>query len=144
MCFSKTSCWKIFGEMHGGAHADFPAVCRPGGGGGRAAVCEPGDHKSYDSDSGLSDDNDASSSSKLVVVACKTETEGDPSASDLPEESPHEETDHESAAVETATKGLSDGEPGVSGKENKTVCVCVWCVVCVRAVCVCIMCVWTF
>ncbi|KAG7247835.1 hypothetical protein CRUP_003561 [Coryphaenoides rupestris] len=64
LCFSKTSCWKIFGEMHGGAHADFPAVCRPGGGGGGgggAVVCEPGDHKSYDSDSGLSDDNDANS-----------------------------------------------------------------------------------
>ncbi|KAG7249605.1 hypothetical protein CRUP_036432 [Coryphaenoides rupestris] len=106
LCFSKTSCWKIFGEMHGGAHADFPAVCRPGGGGGGgggAVVCEPGDHKSYDSDSGLSDDNDA---------------KGDPSASDLPEESPQEETDHESAAAETATKGLSDGEPGVSDSTN--------------------------
>ncbi|XP_030225140.1 homeobox protein Nkx-3.2 isoform X1 [Gadus morhua] len=107
MCFSKTSCWKIFGEMNSGS-ADFPSACRPSSDGG---TCEPGDNKSYDSDSGLSDDNDGK------PVVCKTETEVDP-ASDLLEESLQEETDHESTAVENA-KGLSDCEPNVSGKRRK-------------------------
>ncbi|XP_029368696.1 homeobox protein Nkx-3.2 [Echeneis naucrates] len=85
MCFSKTTCWKIFGEMNGGSRGDD------------AEVCEPTDQKSYDSDSGLSDDNDTK-----TPVVCKSEKDGDP-ASDVPEE-----TDHESAAAENAK---SDSEP---------------------------------
>uniref|UniRef100_A0A667X0S6 Homeobox protein Nkx-3.2 n=1 Tax=Myripristis murdjan TaxID=586833 RepID=A0A667X0S6_9TELE len=87
MCFSKTACWKIFGDMNSGS-ADFPSACRSDDGG----TCEPTDQKSYDSDSGLSDDND----SKTLAV-CKSEKDGDP-ASDLLEESLQEETDQESAA----------------------------------------------
>ncbi|KAF7660985.1 hypothetical protein LDENG_00271270 [Lucifuga dentata] len=90
MCFSKTACWKIFGEMNAGARRDD------------VGACEPTDLKSYDSDSGLSDDND----SKAAAV-CKSEKDGDP-ASDVPEESLQEETDHESAAVENAK---SDRDP---------------------------------
>ncbi|XP_071756455.1 homeobox protein Nkx-3.2 [Centroberyx gerrardi] len=100
MCFSKTACWKIFGEMNGGS-ADFPTACRSDDGG----ACEPTDQKSYDSDSGLSDDND----SKNLAV-CKSEKDGD-QASDVLEESLQEETDHESAAVENAK---SDCEPNVT------------------------------
>lgn len=97
MCFSKTACWKIFGEMNGGSRGD----------GGEA--CEPADQKSYDSDSGLSDDND----SKTPVV-CKSEKDGDP-ASDVPEESL--DTDQESAAVENAK---SDSEPNnATGRWNR-------------------------
>lgn len=103
MCFSKTACWKIFGEMNNGSEG-FAAACRSDEG-----TCEPGDQKSYDSDSGLSDDND----SKTRAV-CKSERDGDP-VSDVPDESLQEETDHESTAVENA-KGLSDCEPNVSGK----------------------------
>ncbi|XP_029021110.1 homeobox protein Nkx-3.2 [Betta splendens] len=91
MCFSKTTCWKIFGEMNGGPRRD-------GGG-----VCEPPDRKGYDSDSGLSDDNEGK-----PAAACSSEKDADP-ASDVQEESVQEETDHESAAAEN-TK--SDSEPG--------------------------------
>lgn len=90
MCFSKSACWKIFGEMNGGSRRDV------------GETCEPTDQKSYDSDSGLSDDND----SKTAAV-CKSEKDRDP-ASDVPEESLQEETDHESAAAENAK---SDSEP---------------------------------
>lgn len=90
MCFSKTACWKIFGEMNGGSRRDD------------GEAYEPADQKSYDSDSGLSDDND----SKAPAV-CKSEKDLDP-ASDVPEESLQEETDHESAAAENAK---SDSEP---------------------------------
>ncbi|KAK5896762.1 homeobox protein Nkx-3.2 [Pseudochaenichthys georgianus] len=90
MCFSKTACWKIFGEMNGGSRRDD------------GEACEPADQKSYDSDSGLSDDND----SKTPAV-CKSEKDRDP-ASDVPQESLQEETDQESAAAENAK---SDSEP---------------------------------
>uniref|UniRef100_A0A3Q2XLZ3 Homeobox protein Nkx-3.2 n=1 Tax=Hippocampus comes TaxID=109280 RepID=A0A3Q2XLZ3_HIPCM len=74
VCFSKTTCWKIFGDVH-------------------SASGEPPE-KSYDSDSGLSDDNDA----KPPGVAQGLQPEkGAGTASDVPEESPQEETDHESA-----------------------------------------------
>ncbi|XP_068182593.1 homeobox protein Nkx-3.2 [Antennarius striatus] len=89
MCFSKTACWKIFGEMNGGSRGDD------------GESCEPTEQKNYDSDSGLSDDND----SKTAAV-CKSEKDGDP-ASDGPEES-LQETDHESANAENAK---SDSEP---------------------------------
>ncbi|KAJ3587326.1 hypothetical protein NHX12_010924 [Muraenolepis orangiensis] len=140
MCFSKTSCWKIFGELNGGGggggSADFPAPCtRPPprrGDGRRTTTCDEEetllhDHKSYDSDSGLSDDNidgcGGGSKRPPVVVVCKTETEGDlhpvASGSDLlEEESPQEETDHESSAVEHAKGLLSDCEPSVSDSTN--------------------------
>lgn len=90
MCFSKTACWKIFGEMNGGS------------GSNDGEHCEPSDQKSYDSDSGLSDDNDR----KLSAVR-KSEKDGEP-ASDVQEESLHEETDHESAAADNAK---SDSDP---------------------------------
>lgn len=92
MCFSKTACWKIFAEMNGGSR------------GGDGGACDgPTDHqKCYDSDSGLSDDNDGK-----TPAVCKSEKDGDP-ASDVPEESLQEETDHESAAAENAK---SDSEP---------------------------------
>ena len=98
MCFSKSACWKIFGEMNS-APEDFAAACRSDQG-----ACERSDHKSYDSDSGLSDDND----SKTTAV-CKSEKDVDPASDVL------EETDHESTAVDNP-KGLSDCEPSVSGK----------------------------
>ncbi|KAM6923776.1 LOW QUALITY PROTEIN: homeobox protein Nkx-3.2 [Xenentodon cancila] len=84
MCFSKTTCWKIFGEMNEGS------------GGNDGDHCEPSDQKSYDSDSGLSDDND-----RKISAARKSEKDGE-RASDVPEESLQEETDHESAAAENA------------------------------------------
>lgn len=91
MCFSKTACWKIFGEMDGGSRRN------------ESEACEPTDQKSYDSDSGLSEDNDSK-----APAPCKSEKDGDP-ASDVPEESLQEETDHESAAAENSK---SDTEPG--------------------------------
>nr|XP_057931735.1 homeobox protein Nkx-3.2 [Doryrhamphus excisus] len=71
--FSKTTCWNIFGgdSRRGGGAADSP----------------PG--KSYDSDSGLSDDNDAK-----VPRGGQPEKDAE-TVSDVPEE-----TDHESAAVD--------------------------------------------
>lgn len=107
MCFSKTACWKIFGEMNGGSRR------------GDGEACVPTDQKSYDSDSGLSDDND----SKIPPV-CKSEKDGDP-ASDVPEESLLEETDHESATAENAK---SDSEPnnatGKSDRKTRLMCSC--------------------
>ncbi|XP_020308148.1 homeobox protein Nkx-3.2 [Oncorhynchus kisutch] len=105
ICFSKTACWKIFGEMDTGSE-DFPAACRSDEG-----ACMASDQKSYDSDSGLSDDND----SKRLAV-CKSEKNRDP-ASDVLEESLLDETDHESTAVDNA-KGLSDCEPNISDSNN--------------------------
>ncbi|KAM9740436.1 homeobox protein Nkx-3.2 [Menidia menidia] len=90
MCFSKTACWKIFGEMNGGSG-------RNGG-----EPCGQIEQKCYDSDSGLSEDND-----RKTPAEGKTEKDGDPT-SDVPEESLQEETDHESAAAENAK---SDSEP---------------------------------
>ncbi|XP_061691076.1 homeobox protein Nkx-3.2 [Syngnathoides biaculeatus] len=76
VCFSKTTCWNIFGDV-------------------RPASGEPPE-KSYDSDSGLSDDNDAKAATK------GPEKGGGETASDVPDESPHEETDPESATVDNA------------------------------------------
>ncbi|XP_077465690.1 homeobox protein Nkx-3.2 [Stigmatopora argus] len=105
VCFSKTTCWKIFGDV-------------------RAASGEPPE-KSYDSDSGLSEDNEP----KAAGIAQGRRAEKDDrderddrdsrdsrddrdardvgAASDVMEESPQEETDHESAA---ADHGKSDCE----------------------------------
>lgn len=91
MCFSRTACWKIFGEMNGVSRRGDDDVS-----------CEQTHPKNYDSDSGLSDDNDTK-----TPVPCTSEKHGDPS-SDVPEESLQEETDHESAAAENAK---SDSEP---------------------------------
>lgn len=91
MCFSKTACWKILGEMNGVSRRGDDDVS-----------CEQTNPKNYDSDSGLSDDNDTK-----TPVPCTSEKHGDP-ASDVPEESLQEETDHESAAAENAK---SDSEP---------------------------------
>lgn len=88
VCFSKTACWKIFGEMNGVSRRED------------GQACKPMDPKIYDSDSGLSDDNESKH-----LSGCKSEKDGD---TDVPEESPQEETDHESTAVEN-TK--SDSEP---------------------------------
>lgn len=81
MCFSKTACWKIFGEMNSSSRRD------------NGDVCEPTDSKIYDSDSGLSDDE------SKALSACKSEKDAD-TVSDIPEESLHEETDQESTSVE--------------------------------------------
>lgn len=105
MCISKTACWKIFAEMDNGSE-DFPGACRS-----EVGTCIPSDQKSYDSDSGLSDDND----SKTPTV-CKSEKDRD-QASDVLEESLQEETDHESAVVENV-KGLGDCDPNVSDSHN--------------------------
>ncbi|XP_028315326.1 homeobox protein Nkx-3.2 [Gouania willdenowi] len=91
VCFSKTACWKIFGDVDDGASRrdDDGEACE--------STTEP---KSYDSDSGLSDDNDGKTS-----VMCKSEIkDGDPAGSDVPEE-----TDLESSAAADNTK--SDSEP---------------------------------
>lgn len=98
MCFSKTACWKIFGEMNGASRRGDGDVS-----------CEQTNPKNYDSDSGLSDDNDTK-----IPVPCTSEKHGDP-ASDVPEESLQEETDHESAAAENVK---SDSEPSnTTGKK---------------------------
>lgn len=97
MCFSKTACWKIFGEMNGASRRGDDDVS-----------CEQTNPKNYDSDSGLSDDNDTK-----IPVPRTSEKHGDP-ASDVPEES-LQETDHESAAAENAK---SDSEPSnTTGKK---------------------------
>lgn len=102
MCFSKTACWKIFGEMNGAPRRGDDDVS-----------CEQTNPKNYDSDSGLSDDNDAK-----IPVPCTSERHGDP-ASDVPEES-LQETDQESAAAENVK---SDSEPSnTTGK--KITCSC--------------------
>ncbi|KAM4733267.1 homeobox protein Nkx-3.2 isoform 1-T2 [Anableps anableps] len=90
VCFSKAACWKIFGDMNEES--------------GRTdeASCVRTEQKSYDSDSGLSDDNDGK-----TPAMRKPERDGEP-GSDVPEESLQEETDHESAAAENAK---SDSEP---------------------------------
>ncbi|KAF6726338.1 Homeobox protein Nkx-3.2 [Oryzias melastigma] len=90
MCLSKTACWKIIGEMNGDP-------MRTGG-----EACEQTEQRSYDSDSGLSDDNDGQ-----TPAACKSEKDGDP-ASDVPDESLQEETDHESGAADNVK---SDSDP---------------------------------
>ena len=108
MCFSKNACWKIFGEMDNGPE-DLANACRSDKG-----TCVPSDHKSYDSDSGLSDDNHSN-----TIAICKPEKDRD-RAADVLEESLQEETDHESTAVENA-KGISDCEPSVSGKITITI-----------------------
>lgn len=101
VCFSKTACWKIFGEMNGG------------GGGARRAAGELRDpipeSKSYDSDSGLSDDTE-----RKDPAACKLEKDGE-AASDVPDESVQEETDLECAAAENAK---SDSEPSHATGED--------------------------
>ncbi|XP_057705997.1 homeobox protein Nkx-3.2 [Corythoichthys intestinalis] len=79
VCFSKTTCWKIFGDV-------------------RAASGEPPE-KSYDSDSGLSEDNDPKAAG--VVQGLRSEKDAG-AASDVPDESPQEETDHESAAADNS------------------------------------------
>lgn len=90
VCFSKAACWKIFGDMNEGSERTDEAPC------------ERSEQKGYDSDSGLSDDNDGKS-----AAARQPERDGE-LVSDVPEESLQEETDHESAAAENAK---SDSEP---------------------------------
>lgn len=92
VCFSKTACWKIFGEMNGGARRAAGELREP----------LPAETKSYDSDSGLSDDTE-----RKDPAACKLEKDGG-AASDVPDESVQEETDLECAAAENAK---SDSEP---------------------------------
>ncbi|XP_026878916.2 homeobox protein Nkx-3.2 [Electrophorus electricus] len=98
VCFSKTACWKIFGEMDG-APDDFSSPCRS-----KDRVCLASENKSCDSDSGLSDDNE----SKAKAGSC-CEKDRDIPASDALDESFQDETDHESTAVDNS-KGLSDCE----------------------------------
>ncbi|XP_077589030.1 homeobox protein Nkx-3.2 [Stigmatopora nigra] len=109
VCFSKTTCWKIFGDVP-------------------AASGEPPE-KSYDSDSGLSVDNEP----KAAGIAQGRRAEKDDredredrdardagAVSDVMEESPQEETDHESAA---ADHGKSDCElHSAADSSGKTKC----------------------
>lgn len=100
VCFSKTACWKIFGEMNGGARRAAGELREP----------LPAETKSYDSDSGLSDDTE-----RKDPAACKLEKDGG-AASDVPDESLQEETDLECAAAENAK---SDSEPShATGKDR--------------------------
>ena len=106
VCFPKATCWKIFGDLDTGTE-DLPSPCK-----GEEGPCMASDRKSYDSDSGLSEENDSKS-----LSACKSEKDMGRSASDALEGSIQDETDHESTAIENA-KGLSDCElsANVSGE----------------------------
>lgn len=75
-------------------------------------ACEQTEQRSYDSDSGLSDDNDGQ-----TPAACKSEKDGDP-ASDVPDESLQEETDHESGAADNV-KSDSDPNNGTGEYRHK-------------------------
>ncbi|KAL2088721.1 hypothetical protein ACEWY4_015620 [Coilia grayii] len=98
VCFPKAACWKIFGEMDA-APEEMSSPCKSDEG-----ACIMVNRKSYDSDSGLSEDNDSK-----ALSACKTEMDRDGPSSDALEESFQDETDHESTAVDNA-KSLSDCE----------------------------------
>ncbi|KAI1888336.1 hypothetical protein AGOR_G00183960 [Albula goreensis] len=98
VCFPKTACWKIFGDLET-ATDDLSSPCKS-----EEGACMASDRKSYDSDSGLSEENDSKS-----LTVCKSEKDMERSASDVLEGSTQDETDHESTAVENA-KGLSDCE----------------------------------
>ncbi|XP_048825843.1 homeobox protein Nkx-3.2 [Brienomyrus brachyistius] len=89
--------WKIFGDMDSTSE-DFPSPCKNEDG-----TCMTSDRKGYDSDSGLSDEND---SKKMTV--CKSEKDLDLSASDALDGSVQDDMD-ESTAGDMA-KGLSDCE----------------------------------
>ncbi|XP_076853530.1 homeobox protein Nkx-3.2 [Brachyhypopomus gauderio] len=97
VCFSKTACWKIFGEMDGASEDLSPRRSKD-----RTRLDTH--QKSCDSDSGLSDDNE----SKAKPGAHSDQIRDIP-ASDVLDESFQDETDHECAAVDTS-KGLSDCE----------------------------------
>lgn len=74
VCFSKSACWKIFDEMDGTERSDER------------------EQQNYDSDSGLSEDNDA-------------RAQRDPKS--MKDADLADETDHESTAADHG-KGLSD------------------------------------
>lgn len=86
VCFSKSACWKIFDEMDGADRSDER------------------EHKNYDSDSGLSEDNDAKAQSDA-----KPEKDADLA----------DETDQESTAAEHC-KGLSDCVSDCNAAEEKS------------------------
>uniref|UniRef100_A0A8C6UEX6 Homeobox protein Nkx-3.2 n=1 Tax=Neogobius melanostomus TaxID=47308 RepID=A0A8C6UEX6_9GOBI len=103
MCFSKTACWKIFGDMNSSSGRED------------GEVCEATDTKIYDSDSGLSDDE-----SKALSV-CKSEKDAD-TVSDIPEESLHEETDQESTSMENIKSDCeANNATDSSAMEDKTI-----------------------
>lgn len=97
VCFSKAACWKIFSEMNGAPEMSSPCKSDDG-------ACMMVNRQNYDSDSGLSEDNDSK-----TLSACKTELDRDEPASDALEESFQDETDQESTLVENA-KSISDCE----------------------------------
>ncbi|XP_066576112.1 homeobox protein Nkx-3.2 [Amia ocellicauda] len=98
VCFPQTTCWKIFGDVEN-ASGDCSSPCKSEG-----EACLASDQKSYDSDSGLSEEND----SKALPV-CKPEKDTDPGSPELLAGSLQDETDPESTAIENAA-GLSDCE----------------------------------
>lgn len=102
VCFSKAACWKIFGGARRSA--------------AESREVPPAETKSYDSDSGLSDDTERKDPGKCDLGKDRG------TASDVPEESVQEETDLECAA---ADNGKSDSEPshatGRSGCEAPVV-----------------------
>ncbi|KAJ8262576.1 hypothetical protein GJAV_G00167990 [Gymnothorax javanicus] len=95
VCFSKAACWKIFGDLDSRAE-DLSSPCKS-----EEGACMSSDRKSYDSDSGLSEEND-------IKSVCKLEKDLERSTDAL-EGSIQDETDQESTALDNA-KGLSDCE----------------------------------
>ncbi|RXM96849.1 Homeobox protein Nkx-3.2 [Acipenser ruthenus] len=99
-CFAKSSCWKIFGDVDTRVSEGFSS---PSKSEGEAGIVS--DQKSYDSDSGVSEENDMK-----TRPVCKSEKDNmELSTSALLEDSFHDETDHESTAMESA-QILSDYE----------------------------------
>ncbi|MBN3298334.1 RAB28 protein, partial [Amia calva] len=114
VCFPQTTCWKIFGDVEN-ASGDCSSPCKSEG-----EACLASDQKSYDSDSGLSEEND----SKALPV-CKPEKDTDPGSPELLAGSLQDETDPESTAIENAA-GLSDCEMSADVSGNLNVTLQVW------------------
>ncbi|MBN3322099.1 NKX32 protein, partial [Atractosteus spatula] len=106
VCFPRSTCWKIFGEVDN-VSEEFSSPCRS-----EAEACLASSQKVYDSDSGLSEEND----SKTLTV-CKSEKDLDRSTTELLERSLQDETDHESTVIENAN-GLSDCETSANVSDS--------------------------
>ncbi|MGH0183653.1 UNVERIFIED_CONTAM: hypothetical protein FKN15_011879 [Acipenser sinensis] len=92
-CFPKSPCWKVFGVMDTRVSEGFSSPSKSEGEAGMVS-----DQKSYDSDSGLSEENDST-----TRPVCKSEKDNSElSTSALLENSFHDETDNESTAMESA------------------------------------------
>lgn len=119
MCFSKSACWKIFGGTH--EEEDDAREDRDRGQGGREREKErarvaASHHKSYDSDSGLSEDHHHLDDEREAKSSSGLEQRGSCDSRAL-DESFQDETDRESTSAEQARE-LSDCEllASVSGK----------------------------